>query len=240
MIKEGIEKILSLAPVQQLTIDGREYTDQAIYPVKAPLPDALKVHTLTGIVDYIKTNAEDGDSILAESSFLQVCSPVGVRLLSGLFGAFKQRKQFIVAVTPDRREYPFHQWLNAETFNIELQAKFVQDDNTKALLAFVASIHEGEVRTSKDDGYSQEVTAKAGVTLVTGAKVPNPVILRPYRTFMEVTQPAISCVFRVRKGPELSLHEADGGEWRLFAISAIRDYLRDAMDTLGQKIPVIA
>ena len=27
MIKEGIEKILSLAPVQQLTIDGREYTD---------------------------------------------------------------------------------------------------------------------------------------------------------------------------------------------------------------------
>ena len=56
------------------------------------------------------------------------------------------------------------------------------------------------------------------MTLVTGAKVPNPVILRPYRTFMEVTQPAISCVFRVRKGPELSLHEADGGEWRLFAM----------------------
>ena len=39
MIKEGIEKILSLAPVQQLPIDGREYTNQAIYPVKAPLLD---------------------------------------------------------------------------------------------------------------------------------------------------------------------------------------------------------
>ena len=66
----------------------------------------IKGPTLTGIVDYIKPNAEDGDSILAESSFLQVCSPVDVRLLSGLFGAFKQRKQFIVAVTPDHVSIP--------------------------------------------------------------------------------------------------------------------------------------
>lgn len=236
MIKEGIEKILSLAPVQQINIDGREYTDQAIYPVKEPLPDPLKVHTLTGLVDYIKS----ADLVDLQGCFFQVQSPAEVRLFSEIVGSFEQRKNYIVAVTPESRSYPFGHWLDPETFNIELQAKFVQEDGVKTLLAFAASIQESEVRTSKDDGISQEVTARAGISLVTSVKVPNPVTLRPYRTFMEVTQPAISCVFRVRKGPELSLHEADGGEWRLFAISAIRDYLKKAMDDLGQKIPVIA
>jgi hypothetical protein len=38
----------------------------------------------------------------------------------------------------------------------------------------------------------------------------------------------------------LSLHEADGGLWRLEAIKSIKAYLDAAMGALGQKIPVIA
>ena len=108
------------------------------------------------------------------------------------------------------------------------------------ILAFIASIKEVSDRTSADDGISQAVTAKTGVALVAEVKVPNPVTLRPYRTFLEVDQPAISCVFRLRQGPMLSLHEADGGLWRLEAIQSIKTYLEKAMEGLGQDIPVIA
>ncbi len=240
MIKAALQWLKDQTPDPVVTVEGREYSTLSLSPVKNPMPEPLKFHTLTGIVDYIAAQKDAVCDMQGEQIFLHVVSHNEVRLLTEIQGAFEQRKNFMVAQPPESRIYPFGHWLDAETFNIELQAKFVQDDSTKSLLAFIASIQEGEVRTSRDDGVSQEVTTKAGVTLLQQAKVPNPVTLRPYRTFIEVIQPAISCVFRVRKGPELSLHEADGGGWRLFAISAIRDYLRDAMNTLGQKIPVIA
>ena len=240
MIKAAIEKILGLAPVQELTIDGRPYTDQAIYPVKNPLPEPLKVHTLTGLVDYIAAQKDAVDDMQGEHPFFQVVSHNEVRLLTEIQGAFEQRKTFMQAQPPENRGYPFGQWLDPESFIIALQAHFVQDEKTAALLAFIASIKEVSDRTSADDGISQAVTAKTGVALVTEAKVPNPVTLRPYRTFLEVQQPAISCVFRLRQGPILSLHEADGGLWRLEAIQSIKEYLVDEMEALGQKIPVIA
>ena len=146
----------------------------------------------------------------------------------------------MVATPPENRGYPFGQWLDPESFIVALQAMFVQDSITGSLLALVSSIKEEAVKTSGDDGVSQTVTARAGVALVTEVKVPNPVTLRPYRTFMEVEQPAISCVFRLRQGPMLSLHEADGGLWRLEAIQSIKAYLVQAMVDLQQDIPVIA
>ena len=239
MIKAAIEKILSLAPVQQLTIDGREYTDQSIYPVKSPQPEPLLINTLTGLVDYI-TAANYLDDLQGSKCFFQVVSHKEVKLLNEIDGSFEQRKTFMVATPPESRGYPFTQWLDPESFIIALQAMFVPDETTAQLLALVSSIKEEAVKTSGDDGVSQTVTARAGIALVTEMKVPNPVTLRPYRTFMEVEQPAISCVFRLRQGPMLSLHEADGGLWRLEAIQSIKAYLDLAMKNLGQSIPVIA
>lgn len=238
MIKEAIEKILGLAPPNVLTFEGREYTDKQIYPVRASLPEALGVNTLTGILDYISVHIKD--DLENEHPFLQVVSHKEVRLSTNLQGPFQQRAVFMVAEPPENGSFRFGQWMETENFIIALQAHFVQDEVTAQLLALVSSIKEEAVRTSQDDGVSQTVTAREGAALVTTVKVPNPVILRPYRTFMEVTQPAISCVFRLQKGPLLSLHEADGGLWRLQAIQSIKEYLVTELEKLGQKIPVIA
>ena len=239
MIEAAIEKILSLAPVQELNIDGRVYTNQPLYPVKEPQPEPLLINTLTGLVNYI-TAANYLDDLQRSKCFLQVVSHKEVKLLNEIDGSFDQRKTFMVATPPENRGYPFGQWMDPESFIIALQAMFVPDLITSSLLSLVASIKEENVKTSGDDGVSQAVTARAGVALVTEVKVPNPVTLRPYRTFMEVEQPAISCVFRLRQGPMLSLHEADGGLWRLQAIQSIKAYLVQAMVDLGQDIPVIA
>ena len=240
MIKDALKWIVDEAKPLWVTIDGREYTTQKLYEVTEPYPGSMHIHTLTGLVDYIAAHKDILDDLDGEKPFFQVLSHQEVELKSGLFGAFCQRKTFLSATPPENRGYPFGQWLDPESFIIALQAMFVPDDTTKTLLALVSSIKEEAIKTSGDDGVSQTVTARAGVALGTEVKVPNPVTLRPYRTFMEVEQPAISCVFRLRQGPMLSLHEADGGLWRLEAIQSIKAYLVQAMKDLGQNIPVIA
>ena len=58
--------------------------------------------------------------------------------------------------------------------------------------------------------------------------VPNPVSLRPYRTFSEVEQPESNYVFRIKdsdKGPAFKLVEADGGLWKNATMRKIKEYL---------------
>lgn len=58
--------------------------------------------------------------------------------------------------------------------------------------------------------------------------VPNPVSLRPYRTFSEVKQPESNYVFRIKdsdRGPAFKLVEADGGLWKNATMRKIKEYL---------------
>jgi len=236
VIEAAIDRILGLAPPVITQIGNRSYSNQALHLIKEPEPAPLTIHTLTGVVNYVKGLSSDH----AEGAFLQVLSHQEVRLLSTLCLETAQRACFLVAKPPESRGYPFGNWLDLETFIIELQAKFVSDDTSRDLLQMISSIKDEFVKTSTDDGFSQTVTAKAGIALVDTVKVPNPVTLRPYRTFMEVDQPPSTFVLRLRKGIEISLHEADGGQWRLKAIQAIREYLETAMGDSNPKIPVIA
>ena len=58
--------------------------------------------------------------------------------------------------------------------------------------------------------------------------VPNPVRLRPYRTFGEIEQPESAYVFRIKdseRGPAFKLVEADGGLWKNDAMKRIKEYM---------------
>ena len=71
---------------------------------------------------------------------------------------------------------------------------------------------------------------KSGVASLAKATAPNPVTLRPYRTFTEVAQPSSQFVLRINKDAELALFEADGGKWKLEAIKNIADYLKTGLE----------
>ena len=78
-----------------------------------------------------------------------------------------------------------------------------------------------------DDGTSQKTTIKSGIANNTDVIVPNPVILRPYRTFNEVEQPESAYVFRIKdseRGPMFKLVEADGGIWKAAAMKKIKEF----------------
>ena len=89
------------------------------------------------------------------------------------------------------------------------------------------NIKSGTTASYSDDGVSQKTTIKAGVEL-SDVIVPNPVALRPYRTFAEIEQPESNYVFRIMdndRGPGFKLVEADGGLWKNATMNRIKEYL---------------
>ena len=101
------------------------------------------------------------------------------------------------------------------------------------------NIKSGTTANYSDDGVSQKTTIKTGVI------VPNPVKLRPYRTFAEIEQPESSYVFRIKdgdRGPTFKLVEADGGLWKNAVMKKIKEYLEFELseELKKHKITVIA
>jgi hypothetical protein len=111
-------------------------------------------------------------------------------------------------------------------------------EDREKLLKIVGNIRDENVTEFGDDGVTQQVQARTGITRIENIVVPNPVVLKPYRTFTEVEQPESSFILRMRKGPEVALFEADGRAWENKAICNIRDYLRKELE--GIEINIIA
>jgi len=70
----------------------------------------------------------------------------------------------------------------------------------------------------------------SGVASVSEVRVPNPVSMKPYRTFVEVDQPESNFIFRMREGMQAALFEADGGAWKNVAMNNIKKYFDDNLD----------
>jgi len=231
MLKELYEAIRGDAPAQELTINGRKYTTSDVHSVYAPQPDTLEVSTLTGLVDYLKNNI---DKLDIATLLCHVESPTSVSIISKLQGDFEQRNAYIKAEARVR-SLTFNKFMGSEEFNLWLQSCFVDtpltvDGELKAtdkglLLKYVGNVRDEQVKTTGDDGITQEVTVKVGVASVANVVLPNPAILRPYRTFNEVTQPASAFVFRARTGPEFALIEADNGAWESEAMKSIKEFM---------------
>jgi hypothetical protein len=239
MIREAIEKILSLAPPTRVEMGERTFFDRKLVPDLLPEPKTLTIHTLSGIKDYLKENP---DGLDLNTVLLHVLSPTEVNLFSRLTGPFEQRKEFLAAqhLMPT---FQFDKYMDIETFIVELQAKFVQDETTAAILQLVGTISDEIIATYADDGVTQGVTAKTGLGRVEQRAVPNPVTLRPFRTFNEIEQVPGRFVLRLRSGvaagarPSVALFEADGGAWQLEAIRRIQHWLRTAVP---EEVAVIA
>lgn len=223
MLKEMLDRIREISNAEVLEIGGKKYTTQAVNPVKDAQPAALCVSTLTGLVGYCVANV---DSLEHGKLIVHVEDHANVKLLSALHGDFAQR-DCLLHVKADLLQMKFNTWVESGPFNIFMQACFQETEDRAAVLKVVGNIRESAVKDTSDDGVSQEVTVKAGIARVDNVKVPNPVVLKPFRTFTEVDQPASQFVFRMKTGPECMLVEADGGAWRNEARQNIKQYLAD-------------
>jgi hypothetical protein len=222
-----IEKIEAMAKPEAIFLVGRNYTTRPVFPVLEPKINPLEISTLTGVVDYLGSGLDvhciNDPSILIKASN-------SVHVITELSGDFLERHTIIKSTfTP--KQFSFGAWYDLEAFIISVQTFFIQDDVTSAMLKITGNLASGTSVEHLDDGITQQVKAKAGIARIEHVTLPNPVTLRPYRTFLEVDQPPGQFVFRMRQGKdsqiECAIFEADCGLWQLTAIQSIYEWLKD-------------
>lgn len=231
MIKSALEYLVRLKPVEQLVIGNRQYTDRRIEPVLGPLAETLELETLTGVRDYISSNL---DGVRAERVMLHVEDFQTVSIIGPIDGDFRQR-EILIRAKAHNCSFPFDRYLERESFHVGLLSSFAQTESRDMVLRYISGIKQtAEIKTT-DDGISQRVTARVGIARVAEVDLPNPVLLKPFRTFTEAEQPESAFIFRVRNHENdtdkpaiaVGLFEADGGAWRLQAAENIKRWLVD-------------
>ncbi len=245
MIKEALQYIVGLSDNRPLiTRDGagNEYMLQGmakIEPDKPNMAQPLCFATLSSLIDYIKT---DIDRIYKRSEnplIVHVENYQKVTLATPVFGHWNDREVLATtkAMVP---AIPFGQWLDQEGFVIALQSMFVDKGDRAKVLKLASHVKIEEGVDVSDNGMTQKVVAKNGVASVEKVELPNPVVLAPFRTFVEVEQPISQFVFRMNQtgGIRMGLFEADGGAWKIAAVQTIKEYLEKRLE--GENIRVLA
>lgn len=196
-----------------------------------PAAKTLAVATLGAVRDYIHANK---DGLPLDTLVVHVVSPSTVQILGPLADRSRTRETFVAAIASDLTEGFLGRFMPIEDFVIGLQVRFAEADDRGKVLALLSNVKHETVKTALDDGVTQVVTGRAGVTLVSDMAVPNPVLLCGVRAFRDIRQASSLFVLRVQSGkagglPEVALFEADGGAWRLAVIERIREWLVAAL-----------
>lgn len=233
MTRDALQYVVDLKTAEVLDINGGKYVDKDVHRVDKELrASAIQMNTLTSLVDYLKAGVDS----MADKMLVQVVSPMKVRVLS-MLDADRKREELVdvEAMIPD---FEYGRYMGNERFIIALQSKFIANDDRALLLQFAGTVKDESIAQYGDDGVTQKATIKTGITSVGDAVVPNPVKLRPFRTFIEVEQPESAFVFRMRQaeghGVECAIFEADGGAWKNAAMKSIKEYLQYELAELPQ------
>lgn len=244
LTREFLEKVEEMVQPQTLTEGIRTFVDKPMHMLVDEIAADIPLHTnsLSSVADYIKSNA-DFDALASDGrKIIHVEDEKTVWLYTEM-NSFKKRSALLLA-SAWVSSFPFGQWLSLENFIISVQANFVTDEHRDELLSFVATVKQDTGVEQQDDGVTQKVTTRSGVSLSRTSKVPNPITLRPFRTFSEVEQPESSFVFRIKAeegcGVKAALFAADGNAWRHDAILKIRDYFQTHVIAEDDSVIVLA
>ena len=225
MIKEALQYIAGLNKEGTLVDVGeRKYSIGHLEAIKPPKTETIKIATLEGLCEWIKTSQATHKE---RTIRLHIESHTRVNVISALQSNWKGYNAYAMCDCSEfLSSFRFGDDYDPEQFLIGLHTSF-EPTAHRALLTKVASscTKDSEIKT-EDDGMTQTTTV--GNAIKTKETMPNPVLLKPYRTFAEVAQPESPFVFRIhdgRSGPEMALYEADCGKWKLEAIKSIQKYL---------------
>lgn len=106
------------------------------------------------------------------------------------------------------------------------------NEGTAYLLDLLSRMTNENSVSTNDNGVTQTVEARQGVALNAVVEIKPRVMLRPFRTFLEVEQPESEFLLRVDPDEGIGFFEADGGIWKLEAKKNIADYFLKNMGDL--------
>ena len=228
-VRQVIDLAVASVPHKVETVNGRQYlvyNGEVKELAFTPQPHPLKLHTLGGLLDYLKHNRDGHD--LNEVSVV-VNGPCDVALL----GCMDEqcRRAHLAQVAP-HVTFPndlLNRAQSQEVLVTRLQQWFRPTKERDDLLQTIGTLVGEAATTMVDDGVTQNVVAKAR-NGVGNVPLKNPVMLNPLRSFPEIDIGPVPFIVRASGGgggvaPQIALHEADGGLWIATAAAAIQRYL---------------
>lgn len=140
--------------------DGRLFavnaagTVEEIFPKAVIAESRIRINTLSGMVNYIKSNIERFDHKL----ILHIEDETSIQLMGTL--EIDGKRELLATANAIVPRFDFGQFYDVESFNIALQSKFVdlksetELDDRSILLQVVGNVTEDNVRSTGDDGVS--------------------------------------------------------------------------------------
>lgn len=242
MIAKALEWIASRTAPFINEIDGVTWSNKSLNKViDVKNIDTISFSTLTSLVDYLKSGIDVPNSFI-DHIFVNVVSPTHIEICSGVNLKNYYSRTKIADVKAVLPEIKVGKWLGQTEFCIMLRSSFMDnsfvlgnvDTHRDALIEVASNIVSGTIAEYQDTGISQKATIKTGIQETEDKLLPEKVILRPYRTFLEVEQPKSEFIFRAQNdkydGVHLSLHEADGGRWKMDAKAEVKAYLEKELE----------
>lgn len=231
-LKDALQYIVWNAQPRWFTDkNNNEWCNERLFQVM-PKEDeptqTVEVNTLSGLVDLVKNEGVHVGGKL----FVHVANERTVRVYSEFSEGKNTRflRYGLYQAVADLPRITVGRPMSQEQAIVELQSLYGVTEDRTYLLDLISRISIEDGVTSCDNGVTQEVTARSGVALKEQTQVKPIVELQPYRTFLEVVQPISNFLLRVGKNG-VTLHEADGGVWRLLAKSITATYLKELLDT---------
>lgn len=227
-LRSGIEKIEQLTrdtETKIIEVNGEKYSTRQMYKVEKPYygPMRIALNTLDSLVDIVKVELTKAQLPL----FVRVTSPTKV----DVFTTYKDKEEkckrdYIYECTAELPDIITDRFIEYESFIIALMSKFVENEDSLYTLNLLSNVTDSNSVTSSDNGLSQSVQAKKGIVMIDNVLIKPIVNLIPFRTFLEVEQPASNFLLRLKEGGGVAIFEADGGAWKLEAKRKTQEYLQ--------------
>lgn len=234
MLKEAIEKIVSLANPMVSAVGDRTYVfgkDGNFMEVEPDLDmvQEIRLNSLDAMVKFVTSEAVRlTDSIL----YLTVPDHLTVKCFTSPGKECKNlRMALYEAKATDVPGWAEKMQLGFEEAQIALRTRFQHTNDVEYAQKLLSDITTGCKVTYNDNGVATTIVTQQGVALQ-GKTTIRPIInLRPYRTFQEVEQPASDFLIRVNDR-YITFIEADGGMWKLAARETVKAYLEEKLSDL--------
>lgn len=225
MLKEAIQYLVSLKDNKTYTIHGDTYSDRELFRIEPHVDRPLRIG-VTGLDSIVKLVRNELDMFDNLPLFIRVDGARKVSVFSTYDNTMSRDSLYEATCdVPGFRE-GFREY---EKAIIELRSRFVPGKGVDYLLDLLSRISKENGVTTHDNGVSQEVEARQGISLKQMVQVKPRVVLRPYRTFLEVEQPESEFLLRLDDDGNVGLFEADGGVWELEAKRRICAFFEEAL-----------
>lgn len=228
MLKDFVNRIVALAAPTTVEVDGSVYSNQELIHIqdKKPMPCCID---LTGLDSVCKMVRNEADHIGLQI-FIQVKDYKSVSVFTSLDS--DEDRLYLYKCLADTPAVTTGRFMAYENAVIELRSLYIPNEGTKYLLQLLSSISNESKVTSSDNGVTQQVEARSGIALNSMVKIEPRVTLQPFRTFIEVEQPASEFLLRINERGEIGFFPADGGVWKLEATRNVAGYFENALKDL--------